>query len=707
MITKCTGQRYTRKPTPRTGRGTHASDGLRGTGRTGLAWAAVPSLVDAAKRLVVGRPLRSERLGETLLPKRLALPVFASDALSSVAYAPDEIMLTLALAGVTAYVLSPWVALAVVLVLLVVVASYRQNVRAYPSGGGDYEVVTTNLGPSAGLTVGSALLVDYVLTVAVSISSGAQYAAAAFPQLRGHEAAVASLLVVVLMTINLRGVKESGRAFAVPTYLFMAAILGTSAWGFVRWFRGDLPLAESAELDLVPQPGFEQGLVGLAGALLVLRAFSSGAAALTGVEAISNGVPAFREPKSKNAATTLALLGATSATMLMSVVVLANLMELHFVEFPSEQLLRDGQPVGEDFVQDPVIGQIAKGVFDTFPPAFFVVAIATGLILVLAANTAFNGFPVLGSVLARDGLLPRQLHTRGDRLAFSNGIIALSAAAVLLIVAFDAQVTRLIQLYIVGVFISFTMSQTGMVRHWTRLLRTTVDRAERRRMLRSRAINTLGLAMTGTVLVIVLLTKFTRGAWITLVAMAVLALLMQAIRRHYDHVARELTVAEGPSARALPSRVHALVLVSKIHKPALRALAYARASRPSALEAVTVNVEPAETRALMAEWERLELPVPLKVLDSPYRDVTRPVLEYVRALRRDSPRDLVVVYVPEYVVGHWWEQLLHNQSALRLKSRLHFVPGVVVASVPWQLRSSQGVDQWQDVPGGTPTGNGA
>ena len=664
----------------------------------------MPDIVDSVKRLLLGQPMPSERLGHTLLGKRIALPVFASDALSSVAYAPDEILLTLAFAGVGAYVVSPWVALAVVVVMLVVVASYRQNVHAYPSGGGDYEVVTTNLGRRGGLTVGSALMVDYVLTVAVSISSGTQYAAAAIPAIKGHEPLVASVVVLLLMTINLRGVRESGRAFAVPTYLFMVSILGTSAWGFIRWIGGDLPQAESAALELVPQSGFDQGLMGLAGFFLILRAFSSGAAALTGVEAISNGVPSFKEPKSRNAATTLLLLGVISATMLMSVVVLANLMDLHFVEFPAQQLLQDGEPVGPGYEQDPVIGQIAKAVFDGFPPAFYLVATATGLILLLAANTAFNGFPVLASILARDGLLPRQLHTRGDRLAFSNGIIGLAVAAILLIVAFDAQVTRLIQLYIVGVFISFTLSQTGMVRHWTRHLRTTVDPAERRRMQRSRAINSVGLVMTGTVLVIVLVTKFTRGAWITLLAMALLALLMLLIRRHYDTVSRELDVADTPSARVLPSRVHAVVLVSKIHKPALRALAYARASRPSRLEALTVGVDAEDTAALMREWERRQLPVPLKVLDSPYRDITRPVLEYVRALRRDSPRDLVVVYVPEYVVGHWWEQLLHNQSALRLKSRLHYLPGVVVASVPWQLTSSQAFDEFQGLPGGAPDG---
>ena len=657
--------------------------------RAGLAWAPVSDIAGAAKRLLLGRPFRSDRLSHTLLPKRIALPVFASDALSSVAYAPDEIMLTLALAGAGAALISPWVGLAVVVVLVVVVLSYRQNVHAYPSGGGDYEVATTNLGPRAGLGVASALLVDYALTVAVSISSGAQFAASALPALRGHEVAFALGLVAVLMVLNLRGIKESGTLFAIPTYLFMTAVGAMAVTGFVRYLAGDLPMAESADLDVLPAPGVEQGLVGVAGALLILRAFASGSAALTGVEAVSNGVPNFRRPKSRNAATTLALLGCLSVTFMMSSLLLARATGVHYVEFPAEQLVRDGAPVGADYVQHPVLGQLAEAVFQGFSPAFYVVTIATGLILVLAANTAFNGFPVLGSILARDGYLPRQLHTRGDRLAFSNGIVSLAVGAGVLIWAFDAQVTRLIQLYIVGVFVSFTLSQLGMVRHWNRELRTEPDPVARRRMLRSRAINGVGLGLTGTVLVVVLVSKFTRGAWIALLAMGVVYALMAAVRRHYDQVAAELALTGEPAAaRALPSRVHAIVLVARLHKPAMRAVAYARATRPSVLEAVTVDVDADATEALRRQWESMEIPIPLRVLDSPFREITRPVLGYVRSIRRESPRDLVVVYVPEYVVGHWWEHLLHNQSALRLKSRLLFTPGVVVASVPWQLESS-------------------
>ncbi|MCV2396338.1 APC family permease [Actinotalea sp. M2MS4P-6] len=650
-------------------------------------------IVDAAKRLIVGRPVRSDRLGHTLLPKRIALPVFASDALSSVAYAPDEILLTLAIAGLGATAISPWVGLAVVAVLVVVVTSYRQNVHAYPSGGGDYEVVTTNLGPKAGLTVASALLVDYVLTVAVSVSSGAQYASVAIPALRGHEVTFALSIVAILMLMNLRGVKESGTLFAIPTYLFMIAVLTTIVVGAIRAGTGTLPLAETAQFTIKPEESFfedgvETGLTGLAGAFLILRAFASGSAALTGVEAISNGVPAFRKPKSRNAATTLAMLGALSITFMMSILLLARAAQVHYVEFPATNLLLDGVPVGDSYEQHPVLGQLATAVFSGFTPAVVVVSIVTGLILVLAANTAFNGFPVLGSILARDGFLPRQLHTRGDRLAYSNGIVALAGGAAILIVAFDAQVTRLIQLYIVGVFVSFTFSQFGMVKHWNRHLRTEPDPDARKRMKRSRVINSVGLVMTGLVLIVVLVTKFTRGAWIAILAMAIVYVAMLGVRRHYDRVRDETALDDADAAKALPSRVHAIVLLSRLHKPTMRALAYARATRPSRLEAVTVAVDPEDVAELRRQWDELDIPVTLTVLDSPFREITRPVLGYVKSIRRESPRDLVVVYIPEYVVGHWWEQILHNQSALRLKTRLLFSPGVVVASVPWQLDSA-------------------
>lgn len=636
--------------------------------------------------------MSSERLGHTLLPKRLALPIFASDALSSVAYAPDEILLTLALAGVAGTIWTPWVGLAVVLVLVVVVASYRQNVHAYPSGGGDYEVVTENLGKNAGLAVASALLVDYVLTVAVSISSASQYVASVFPALRGSEVIVAISVVVFLTFMNLRGVKESGKAFAIPVYMFMGAIGLMAMFGFFQYLTGSLGEAESAGFVLTTSEAYDQGLVGLGGALLFARAFASGCAALTGVEAISNGVPSFKRPKSRNAATTLLMLGTISASMLTVILLLAMETGVKYAENPAEQLRTvSGGAIPDDYVQHPVISQLADVIFSGAPWLFMLVSAVTGLILMLAANTAFNGFPILGSILARDGYLPRQMHTRGDRLAFSNGIMTLATGAIVLIWVFDAQVTKLIQLYIVGVFISFTLSQLGMVRHWTGKLRKASDPRERSSMRRSRVINVIGFLLTGTVLIVVLITKFTHGAWITLLIMALLFLLMRSIRKHYDSVIEELALGDDlAAARALPSRVHAIVLVSRIHKPTMRAVSYARATRPSVLEAVTVGVDEDEIATLQAEWQKMDVPVPLRVLNSPFREITRPVLSYVRSVRRQSPRDLVVVYVPEYVVGHWWEQLLHNQSAIRLKSRLLFTPGVVVSSVPWQLSSSQG-----------------
>ena len=643
--------------------------------------------------------MRSDRLGETLLPKKLALPVFASDALSSVAYAPDEIFLTLGLAGGALALTSSWkIAVAVVVVMLVVVASYRQNVHAYPSGGGDYEVASTNLGAKAGLTVASALLVDYVLTVAVSISSGVQNAAAALPFVRGHEAVVAVALVAILTAMNLRGVRESGAAFALPTYLFMVSVLGMAAVGFFRHWTGTLPPAESAGYELVADPQ-HTALSGLALSFLMLRAFSSGCAALTGVEAISNGVPAFQKPKSKNAATTLLLMGLISVTMLLSMVTLARWTGVKYAENPATQLRLNGQPVGDDYVQETIMGQVAHAVFDNFHPGVVLVSIVTGFILILAANTAFNGFPVLGSILAKDGWLPRQLHTRGDRLAFSNGILILAGAAAFLIVLYNAEVTKLIQLYIVGVFVSFTLSQIGMIRHWNRHLLLERDRAVRARIQRSRIINAVGATMSGTVLLVVLATKFIHGAGYAIAAMVVLFFMMLGIHRHYDRVRDELRVGEDDvDAQLLPSRVHAIVLVSKIHKPTLRALAYARATRPSKLEAITVNVEPDETKALQDEWDRRDIPVPLKALDSPYREITRPIVEYVKSLRSGHPRDVVVVYIPEYVLGRWYEQVLHNQSALRLKGRLLFTPGVMVASVPWQLASSEGQEELLDGP---------
>lgn len=636
-------------------------------------------VVDTAKRFFFGRALRSDRIGETLLPKRIALPVFASDALSSNAYATQEILIVLALGGFSLYSFGPWVAAAVVLLYFVVVASYRQNVHAYPGGGGDYTVVSENLGPRWGVFTASALLVDYTLTVAVSISAAVANLGSVFPVIADHAAWWAVGIIVIITLINLRGIRESGIAFAIPTYLFIASIVVMVGTGIIRTVMGQDLTAESAGWEILAQ----DEVTGLALAFLVARAFSSGTTALTGIEAIANGVPSFRKPKSRNAATTLLLLGVISMAMFASITWLALSTGVKVTEDDADLAgLPEGQP------QKTVIVQVAQAVFGDWGIAVLLVSLATALILALAANTAYNGFPVLGSILARDGYLPRQLHTRGDRLSYSNGIIVLAGAAIVLVIVFQADVSSLIQLYIIGVFVAFTLGQIGMLRHWNRELRRGPSADERRRMLRSRAINALGAVLTGIVLAIVLVTKFLQGAWIVVVAMPLIFLIMQAIHRHYDRVREELAVGDEVHI-TLPSRVHGIVLISKLHKPALRALAYARATRHDTLEALTVDVDPADTAALRRDWERRDIPVTLRVIESPYREITRPIVDYIKRLRRDSPRDLVTVYVPEYVVGHWWEQLLHNQSALRLKTRLLFAPGVMVVSVPWQLASSE------------------
>ncbi|MGI5261069.1 APC family permease [Streptomyces angustmyceticus] len=641
------------------------------------------------KRMMVGRPLDSTRLGETLLPKRLALPIFCSDPLSSVAYATEEILLVVGLGGIALLHLTWYAAAAIVLVLVVVVASYRQTCYAYPGGGGAYLVSARNLGRNAALTAASALLVDYVLTVAVSVVSGVAAITSAIPSLGGHDEALSVGFVALLAMMNLRGVRESGRVFAVPTYGFVFFIYLMFAFAAVRIATGATPRAASAGLPLHAVSSY----TGLALVLLGMRAFASGCTALTGVEAISNGVPAFRRPKSRNAATTLLIMGFFSVTMFAGITTLAMLYDVHVAVEPTELGLPPGTPTST------ALAQIARATFGDVTVLFYLLQAFTAGVLILAANTAFNGFPMLASILAEDRYVPRQLRNRGDRLVFSNGIILLALAAIGLIVLFKAELTHLIQLYIIGVFVSFTLSQTGMVRHWRTVLAAPgLPARERVRHRRSQAINAVGAVLTGVVLIVVLITKFTHGAWIVVIAMPLLFLGMRAVRRHYDRVARALAVA--PGARPWePAGNYVLVLVNALNAPTLKALGYARAMRPTSLDALIVAVDPRDVRGLREQWDAHDIDVPLQVLSSPYRDFTRPVLDYVLDCCARHPRGAVTIVIPEYLVGRWWEQPLHNQSALRLKARLLFTPGVSVVSVPYRLPSGRTRD-----PGPAPGG---
>ncbi|QUQ70793.1 APC family permease [Kutzneria sp. CA-103260] len=620
-------------------------------------------MFDVVKRLLVGRPLRSERLGDTLLPKWLALPVFCSDPISSVAYATEQILLTLAVGGAGALSLSAPVAAAVAIVLIVVVASYRQTCYAYPSGGGAFVVSKQNLGESAALTAAAALLVDYVMTVAVSVVSGVVAITSAFPELAPHAVGISVGFVALIAVVNLRGVKESGKSFAIPTYAFIVLTFLMFAVAAIRGLAGDLPQASTASLPFHQT----ESTAGFGAVFLSLRAFASGCTALTGVEAISNGVPAFRKPKSHNAALTLVMMGVIAVTMFGGITALAVHLNAHAEP--------DGNP--------SVISQVAASVFGGSSPLFYLFQAATAGILILAANTAFNGFPGLASILARERYLPRQLHNRGDRLVFSNGILLLAAAAIVLIIGFDANIDALIQLYIIGVFTSFTLSQAGMVVHWKRELAKETDPGKRARMRGSQAINAFGAGLTAVVLVVVFATKVVHGAWLAVLAMVVLFFLMRAINRYYRRFEREVETTKPTTT--LPPRVHALVLVSRLHQPALQALAFAKATRPDRLEAVTVATDDEETRGLQREWERRGIKVPLVVLSSPYRDVSKPIVEHVARIHGRDKRGVVSVFIPEYVVRRWWQHLLHNQSALRLKARLLFTPGVVVVNVPYHV----------------------
>ncbi|MDR1294972.1 MAG: APC family permease, partial [Bifidobacteriaceae bacterium] len=598
----------------------------------------------------------------------------------SVAYAPDEIILTLSIAGIAAARYSPWIGAGMALVIVAVVASYRQTVREYPSGGGDYEVASTNLGARAGVVVAASAFADYALTVAVSLSCAAQYVAAVAGWVRGHQTLAALIAVGVLAVVAVRW-QGHGRIRAVIVYAFMAVVGATVLIGLAQGAFGCLGLAPSAAFQVVPEA--DAGLVGLGGAFLVMRAFSAGSVALTGVETIASSVPAFRPPRGRNAAATLTVMAVASITLMLSVLLLAQLTDVRYVADPATSLRVGDNPIAAGFAQAPVIAQIAQTVLHS-PWAYTPVILLTSLMLVTAGTTSFGAVPALAARLAQDGYLPKQLYRRGDRRVAAHSVVALAVAAGVLVWVFDANVTRLIQLYIVGVFGSMTVSHMGMIRHWNAALRLARTQAARRRVAFARAITLIGVSLTAIGLIVVLLTKFGYGAWVTVLLVAVGYVAMTAVRRHYDDVASEMAVADA-AERTLPPRVHGMVLVSQLHRAALRAIAYARATRPSTLEVVSVRISQEETDELRATWEADAIPVPLTVLDSPSRDVTRPLVAYVKAVRRSSPRELVVVFIPEYIVSHWWQRAAHNRSAARLTRALRRMPGVVIASVPWQL----------------------
>lgn len=600
----------------------------------------------ALKRLMVGRPMSSGELEHTLLPKSIALPVFSSDALSSVAYATQEILIVLALAGAVALGNVVPIAVAVAALMAIVIISYRQTVRAYPQGGGAYRVSRENLGTHPGLFAASALLIDYVMTVAVSITAGVDAIATAAPGLRDHKVIMAAAFISFVTLMNLRGTKESGVLFAIPTYAFILAIMALLVTGFTKCLD-TCPVAESAGLEVHP----EQALA----LFLILRAFTAGSSALTGVEAISDGVPAFRYPQSKNAAATLAIMGTIGITMFLGISMLANLTGVRYLEH------------GPD--QRTVLGQIAAAVLGE-GPMFYVVQVATAAILILAANTAYADFPRLSSILAQDRFMPRQFMNRGDRLVFSNGIVILALFAIALIWIFDADLNRLIQLYLVGVFVSFTLSQSGMVVRWRR--------TREPRWKKSATINGIGAMVTGVVLVVVILTKFTQGAWIVVTAQPIIMFMMLSVHRHYADVKKQLTEEERLPVDRRPGNQHMVIYVRRCDVSVARAVGYVRSVRPGDMTAVTFDENVRHAWARLAPDVRLEI---ARRAGSESHSL-RKYLREVRSKNDYTDDDFLTLVVPEVLKRRSLLELARRPTLHRLKGAMLLERGVQVMDVP-------------------------
>ena len=606
-------------------------------------------LLSQFKRLVVGKPIPSHLAHHERLSKVTGLAVLSSDALSSVAYATEEILRVLVLVGTAALGYASPIACVIAAILAIVVFSYRQTIHAYPSGGGAYLVSKDNLGETPALIAAGSLLIDYVLTVAVSIAAGVAAITSAVPEWRVNRIEMTLAFVVVLMVGNLRGIRESGRIFAIPTYFFILTTLSLIVLGTFRVLTGGVHPVEPVQ----PVATLHEPLT----VFLLLTAFANGCTAMTGVEAVSNGVPAFQPPESKNASATMLMMAALSITMFMGITLLAH--SYHVV--PAEQ--------------ETVVSQLARGVFGERGVAYYAVQMATMLILVLAANTAYADFPRLASILARDRYVPRQFMNQGDRLAFSNGIVGLSIFAGILLVVFGGDTHALIPLYMIGVFVSFTLSQAGMVVHWWKL---------RGRGWRTNAtVNAVGALVTGIVLLVVAATKAHEGAWIIILLIPINVVFFRVTRKHYDGVARQLSL-RGWNPRG-PRRNTVLVPISGIQRAVVEALEYAKTLSPE-VRAVYVNIDQAATQQLRKQWEEWGNGASLVVLDSPFRSLMEPLLEYIERVDAEQPDDYVTIVLPEFVPARWWHHLFHNQRALLIKGALLFKPNTVVTSVPFHLR---------------------
>lgn len=653
-----------------------------------------PKKIHPFRRIFLGSALRNEKLEGELLPKSVALPIFASDPLSSVAYGPQELMMILTLGGMSFLTFAPGIALAVALLLTVIVLSYRKVIQAYPSGGGDYEVAKVNLGRGASLTVAAALLLDYIMTVAVSIASGTDNLISAFPQIAPYRVEIAIGFLALIFAINLRGIRESGVSFAIPTYVFISTVMVMIVTGLYKFFiLHENLVATSANYSIIPHDEYLNNPAQVAVLLLLLRAFASGCSALTGIEAIANGVPAFRAPKIRNANITMTLMGAIAVTMFLGTTWLAITSGVKYLE-SSDQLVKAQQA---DFLMNPqqsLMAQIGGAVFGEGSLMFYILQAATAAVLLLAANTAFNGFPLLSSVLSKDGFAPKMLQTRGDRLVYSNGMLSLATVAGVLILIYQASVSGLIQLYIIGVFTSFTVGQIGMIKHWQRGIKE--KRIARKEAFSGLMINGLGAFMTSSVLVIVTITKFTHGAWIVFIIMPLLWILMYETKKYYAEVEKEIQLL--PDMKFGSKGDYAIVLMDKLTAPQLKALDYALSSKHDKLEVVHIAVDPEASARFEKEWTEYGVQVPLRIIPSPFRDFGAPLSEYLTEYRAMHPEQRMAIYLPKYVVGHWWEHIFHNHRANRIRKQLMYVRGAMITLVPWRLESADKIDLFSRAP---------
>lgn len=644
---------------------------------------------------LIGQPVSTRNLSAVALPKRYALPLFGADGISSVAYAADQMILTLAAAGASALAFSPWIGLGVAMVGLLVIGTYRYNINQIASEG-DIQLVHRKLGALPSIVMGASSLMDYMLTVAVSMSSASSFLVALYPQIQDWRTHIAVLLIVALTLFALRGVQLLGKIAYWPLYVFLALLGATLIVGWIRAATGTLPLAESATYVIAPELE-THSLEGLALMLLLARSFSAGLVAFSGVSTISNSVKYFRRPKKYNAAVTMMLMGLITSVLLVSLLGFAAATRVHMVHDTTRFLFIDGHTPGEYFHQKPALYQVALAIYQGVPFFAQLLVFATVGVLIIASLTAFTGFPVIASSLADYQYLPVFFRSVDSRGLYANGVLALSAFSIFLTTVFNSDVYSLIQLYIVGMCLSMVLVQLAVVRYRMRLLRITLAQMPRRALLRDIAVSAVGVMVTAAVLVIVVVTKFAAGAWLSLGMIALMVGGMVVTRRHYDAVDAALDIplnAESVAdVAALPSRVHAIVYVERVRRPAVRALSYARAGRPSTIEALTVNNDRAALEVVKKRWYALGIPVPLSVIDSPYRDTVEAVVSYVRRRRKKSPRDILVVYLPEFVVEHWWQRLLHRRTVRRLKQALLHEPGVMTATVPWAMHEDEVYDE--------------